>query len=180
MGHQTVIVSRTPTQVMSLADAKRELDITFDNDDILVQQHLDSGINFIETFTNRLLMPTVVDLYLDKLPLSGPLWLPHEPITAFTSLTVDGVAVSGIQAIGGSPYALMPAANTLWPYTANGLGSIVARYSAGYAAGQVPAGILAALRAILNIYYDKPTGPELNAQWEGVKNALSTFRVRNI
>jgi hypothetical protein len=85
-----------------------------------------------------------------------------------------------VRTVAGSPYAVLPAVGVLWPFTASGLGASVVRFEAGYAEGAVPQGIVGAIRAILSIYYDKPVGAELNAQWESIKNMLSTYRLRTV
>lgn len=179
MKYEVIILSRTPTTVLSLDDAKRELDITFEDDDALIQSHIDSAVEWVETYTGLLLSPAVVEMIADR--LASPLRLPRGPVLAApTLITVDGVAVTGFRGVGGSPYAVLPASATLWPSTVGGLGAVVVRFNAGFAEGTVPAGILGAIRAILNIYYDKPTGTELRSQWDGVERMLSTYRVRSL
>lgn len=178
MKYEIAIVSRTPAEVLSLEDAKRELDVTFDDDNALIRSQADQAVEWVENHTGRFLTPAVVDMIADELP--PILRLPRGPVNAITSITVDGVAVSGFRAIGGSPYTVMPAAGSRWPYTATGLGAVAVRFTAGYAEGAVPPGIIAAIKCVLAIFYDKPTGAELNAQWNAVERMLSTYRLRSI
>jgi hypothetical protein len=179
MKYLIVEVSRTLTTVMPLNDAKRDLDVTFDDDDTMIQQQVDEAVNYIETYCNLYLQPVVLDLVADRLP--SPLHLPRGPVSAApTSVTVDGVAVAGFRGLGGSPYAVLPAAGASWPQTATGMGGVVVRFTAGYPEGAVPAGLRSAIRAILAIHYDKPTGQELKAQWDAVHRILSPYKLRSI
>lgn len=171
-------VSRDPAEVISLANAKRDLDVTFADDDILIQTHIDSAISYIENYTNRFLQPVVIELLAGALP--AVVRLPYGPITGVTSVLVDGVAVSGFRAAGGSPYAVMAPIGQSWPFTATQLGGSVIRFTAGYPPGTVPPVILGALRAILSIFYDKPVGSELDSQWRGVERLLSPLKIRSI
>jgi hypothetical protein len=59
MEYTLAIVSRTPTTVLSLNDAKRELDVTFTDDDALIQQHVDTAIDWVENYTNLFLQPVI-------------------------------------------------------------------------------------------------------------------------
>jgi hypothetical protein len=61
-----------------------------------------------------------------------------------------------------------------------GIGEVVVRYEAGYAEGKAPAGLLAAVRAVLSIYYDKPQGQELRQSWDAVDRSLIPFRLRSL
>lgn len=176
MRYNTVVVSRSAVQVIPLGDMKRELDITFDDDDALVQGHIDAAIDWIENQSNRFLQPVVIDLITDQLP--SPLYLPHLPIGGVTSISVDGVGVLGFRAIGGSPYAVLPAIGTLWSYAATGEGASVVRYSAGYAEGAVPPGLASAVKALVNMYYDKPS--DMEAELKAIERIVSPYRVRNI
>ena len=171
------VVSRADIPVMTLDDLKRDLDITFDDDDALVSSHLASAISYVEQYTNRFLVPVVLNLILDR--LDGILRLPYGPIIDEPTISVDGVAVVGLRAIGGSPYAVLPPLGQSWPYTATGAGVIVT-FSAGYAAGTVPEALLGAVRQIVSIFYDKPQGNELTAQWASIERILSPLKIRSI
>ena len=174
------IVSRDASQpVLTLDAAKKHLDVTFVDDDTLIQSHVDAGVSWIENYTNRFLQPVVLDLYADNLP-NTPFLLPYGPVTGVTSVTVDGVAVSGIRTVPGGQYAVLPPSGQYWPYTATGLGGTVVRYAAGYAAGEVPKAILGALYQIISIYYDKPVGNDLSSQWNAVETILSPLKLRGV
>jgi hypothetical protein len=176
--YQVSVVSRDDTvEPLSLDAAKRDLDVTFADDDELIQEHIDSAIGYAEAYTNLFLVPVTLRLYTGSLP--SIFRLPRGPVQGVTSVLVDGVAVAGFQTISGSSYAVLPPVSQSWPFTATPYGSVI-EYSAGFAAGKVPPAILGALKQIVSIYYDKPSGNELASQWAAVERVLSPLKLRSV
>lgn len=173
------IAPRPEQTLLTLEDAKRQLDVTFDDDNTLIQSQINEAISWVEGYTGRWLYPVNLELYTGNLT-QPVVRLPGVPILSVTSVLVDGVAVAGFRTIPGSQYTVLPPAGQLWPYTVAGMGGTVITYLAGYPDGTCPPALISAVKAMLNILYDKPTGPELKAQMDGVERSLETWRVRNI
>lgn len=170
------IISVDPVEVLSLADAKRNLDVTFNDDDILIAEQIEAAIGWVQEHTNRVLRPTTLEAYFNA--LSYPLRLPLAPLKSIVSMSVN--AVSYTPRLVGT--AILPPAGEAWPYLPplSQIGSVTVRYTAGYDAGMVPPVIKQAIQFIVAIYYDKPNGKEAEAQWSHVTNMLSILRVRNL
>ena len=175
--HLTVVSRDDSVKPVDLAMAKADLDVTFADDDALIEDHLASATSWVENYLNQFLVPVVLRLYAGTLP--SIFYLPRGPVREVTTITVDGVAVAGFRTIAGSSYAVLPPEASPWPATANRMGSVI-EYQAGYAVGTVPARFLAAIKAVLSIYYDKPTGNELASQWAAVERMLGPSRWRSI
>lgn len=175
MERTLTVISRDPAAIIALEDMKRDLDVTFNDDDTLIQGHIDQAVSWIEERTNRFLQPVVVEMVTGQ--LKPQLLLPYAPIRSVLSIAVDGVAVAGFRGLGGSPYTVLPPLSQSWPFTATGLGGSIIRFEAGYAAGEVPSGLMAAVKAVASIYYDKPSGAELTAQWDAAERALQPYKL---
>lgn len=98
-----------------------------------------------EKRTQRLLTRRSVTLRLPGLP-SGvmPVELPGGEVGTITSVTADGVAVTGSVAVGDSPALLLPA--TEWPIVTGEGYPVVIVYQAGFAT--VPEDIKAAVKLL--------------------------------
>lgn len=178
MDYEKVVTARVDAEVVSLDEVKSDLDVTNSEDDVTLQDHIKSAIDWVETHTNRFLQPVTILLHTGA--LTGRLLrLPGAPIRSVTSILVDGAAVEGFQAIAGSSYTVLPPEGSSWPFTVSIAGTKIT-YEAGYAEGEVPAGLKAVIKEIVAIFYDKPTGPELTSQWNAVERALVPYRVRTI
>lgn len=174
------IVSRDTTEpVMPLDAAKRQLDVTFNDDDDLIQTHIDAAVSYVEHYTNRFLQPVTLDFIADNLP-NKPFLLPYGPVSAVVSVTIDGAVVGSVRTVPGSQYTVLPPASSRWPVSGAGYGAAILRYTAGYAAGEVPETILGAMYQIISIYYDKPVGNELTSQWDAVHRVLSPLKLRSV
>ncbi len=171
------ILSTTPPEFITLDQVKADLDITHANDDALLTDHIASAIDWVQTYTNRFLAPTTVRVMLDR--VHPMLSLPFGPFQSLTSLSVGGSSVAS-RVVGGEALDLLPAVGANWPYAPQELGAVVATYVVGYPVGAVPPIFAQAVKMIVSIFYDKPDGRELEAQWKAVTNFLSSKRVRNI
>jgi hypothetical protein len=173
-----VVTPGDPASVIDLASIKADLDVTFNDDDDQLEEHRASAIDFIERHTNRFLSPTVVDIYLDCFG-GSMLTLPFAPLQSFSTMTVAGSPYTP-RTIPGDVLRLLPVTGQQWPSVATELGVVVVRATFGYATGMVPAGLLAAIKALVRTYYDRPEGASLKADSEAIENALRPYRVRSL
>ena len=178
MNYDQTVVARVAAPVVELEDMKADLDVDFADDDDLIQSHIDSAISWVEEHTNRFLQPVTIDLWTGSLT-GKVLRLPSAPVRSVSTISVDGVAISGFQGLPGYHYTVLPPAGSYWPLTVDMAGTRV-NYEAGYVAGTVPEGLKAAVKAVVGIYYNKPTGNELTAEWNAVERSLTPFRVRSL
>lgn len=177
MNWEHAIIAREDAEVVSLEDAKRDLDVTFNDDDDLIRAHVAAASNWVEQYTNRFLSPTTVELYADRFTM--PLRLPFAPFRSLSSLTAGGVALAP-RTLAGEAASILPAAGSAWPRVARELGSVTVRYVVGYEAGKVPPVFAQAIKLITAIFYDKVDGSDLKVQWAAAENLLSGFRVRSL
>lgn len=169
------IVSRAVGEVVSLASVKNNLDITTNEFDSLLADHIAAAIGYVEDYTSRFLLPTVVQVFTDRLAI--PLRLPFAPIVEFTSMTVAGEPfIPRVAALD----SLLPPLGQRWPYLATEIGAVSVTYSAGYALGQVPEVIKQAVKIVVGIYYDKPEARAAAGEWDAVHNLLARQRVRTL
>lgn len=177
MAYSYSIISKEEFEIIGLATAKANLDVTFDDDDAMIGDYIQSALEWVETYTGRFFVPTVVEVYLDG--LSKLQELPHAPAQSFASLLVNGETITP-RVIGGDHMKLLPPLGESWPYFEKELGAVVIRYTAGYPEGQAPKVMISAALLVVSIYYDKPVGRELESQWKAVRDLLTQLRVRTL
>lgn len=100
--------------IVTLSDLKAHLRVTADDEDAYIQGIGIAATAAVEKSVQRLLTVRAATLNLTCLP-SGqtPIELPGGTVASVTSVTADGVAITGCTAIGSSPALLIPAAD--WP-----------------------------------------------------------------
>lgn len=175
-----IVTPGDPTDVITLDSIKADLDITFDDDDAQLIEHRSSAIDYIERHTNRFLSPTVVDIFLDCFGSTNKmLVMPFAPLQAFTSMDVVGSSYTP-RLISGEFLRLLPVLGQPWPTVATEMGSIKVRATFGYATGSVPGGIIAAIKALVRMYYDRPEAASLKVDMDALESALRPYRVRSI
>lgn len=178
MRWQHAVTSRDPVTLLTLEQAKRDLDITFDDDDVMIGDYIKSAVSWVEEYTGRFLSRANIELYADSLPL--PFNLPFGPFASLTSLTARGSAIAP-RIVAGEAASLLPPAGLPWPSLHAEIGSVVVSYTVGYATpDEIPAELRQGAMLVVRILYDKPDGKELKDQWMGVENLLSLKRIRNI
>lgn len=178
MNYDQSVVARVAAPVVTLEEMKDDLDVEVADYDTLIQSHIDSAISWVEQHTNRFLQPVTIELWTGS--MSGKvLRLPSAPVRSVSTIAVDGVAVTGFQGLPGYQYTVLPPAGASWPSTVDMAGTRIT-YEAGYADGEVPDGLKSAVKAVVGIYYNKPAGNELTAEWNAVERMLTPFRVRSI
>ena len=99
---------------VSLSDLRDHLRITGTEEDMYVAGLALAATAAVERWTQRLLSVRSATLSLMDLPCGQePIELPGGTVASVTSVTADGVAVTGCTALGSSPALLIPAAD--WP-----------------------------------------------------------------
>lgn len=158
----SIILPSPATDVLSLEEAKRELDVTHNEDDALITSHIASAVDWVQKYTGRFLAPTVVDLLMDEFP--SVIELPFAPVSSVGAINYAdpsgnllAIAPGSYRAIAGEPFRIIPAIGQRWPYAESGyVGAVSVRATFGYAAGEAPANLLQAVRTVLNLFYEKP------------------------
>ena len=170
----TIVTKADPELILPLDEIKRNLDVDFEDDDASIVAQRDAAIDWVEHHTNRFLGPTTIDVIVDELPT--PFELPFAPVTAVSSMHVGESAYTGFRSLSGEPYRLLPPASTSWPIFTKELGAAKVVYEVGYAYGSCPAALTQAVKAIVDIFYDKPDRPE--DHWAAVEGMLRSHRYR--
>ncbi len=118
--------------VVDLEEAKDHERIPSSRDDLAMQSFLTAAQDRVERISHRLLTARACVLRLMMTPGgSDPIELPGGIVASITSVTVDGVAVTGCTCYGDSPARLYPAA--AWPVAIGTVYPVVVTYVAGYA-----------------------------------------------
>lgn len=109
---------------VSLTDLLEHLRVTGSDEDMYLSGLAYAATAAVERWTQRLLSVRSATLNLTCLPGGQePIELPGGSVASVTSVTADGVAITGCTALGSSPAILIPAAD--WP-TVTGEGYPVA------------------------------------------------------
>jgi len=136
----------TDTQPVSLADAKKQLEIAPDDDshDCYLIEAIEAAREQFEIDTPYVTTPQEVELLLDCFPRGGLVRLPIRPVQSLVSvLYLDddgaeqtmGVDVAALDRRGRS---LVLRNGQQWPSGITQADSVVITVSAGYAQGEVP------------------------------------------
>ena len=173
------IITPATAEVLSLEDAKAELDVTFNDDDALISGHIASAIGVVQDYTNRFLAPTLVELQMDG--FLGPISFPFAPVISISALSyLDGAgtlsSIMDYRSVEGEPWVVMPAIGAGWPYAKPELASVRLRALVGYPEGQVPPGLLQAVKLALRAFYEVPAGAALEAELNAVRSVASPYR----
>ncbi|MGL4497341.1 MAG: head-tail connector protein [Beijerinckiaceae bacterium] len=135
--------------LLSAQDLRLQARIDHGDEDTLLAAIIAAAVSHIEMFTQRLLVRRACTLRLDCLPDGRvPLALPGGPVASLTAISVEGVALvlGDFEAIGDSPARLIPAAD--WPAITDEGYPVAITYQAGYATGNCPAELVAAVRIL--------------------------------
>lgn len=137
--------------VVSLDNIKNHLRVSSDDENDYVTDIVTAATYAVERWTQRLLTVRTATLRLTDLPgAREPIELPGGAVASLTSVTADGVAITGGTVLGESPALLIPAAD--WP-TVTGEGyPVIIIYQAGLAT--VPADLVHAVKMIAADMYD--------------------------
>lgn len=134
----------------------------------------------VEKFTGRLLTRRAVTLRLPGLPSGAcPVELPGGEIGSLTSITVDGVALTGVQTFGDSPAVALPAAD--WPSVVGAVYPVTIIYQAGFAT--CPADLVHAVKLLVGDFYSWRSNAEESDVSEvpsSAKALMGPWRIRPI
>lgn len=134
------------TPVVPLLDLQAHLRLDVNDEDPLIQAAGITAAAMVEKYTQRLLSVRACTVLLPGLPLDQePIELPGGTIASLTSVTVDGVAVTGCTTAGNSPALLIPATN--WGSTVALNYPVSIAYTAGFAS--VPVDLQWAIKMIV-------------------------------
>lgn len=135
-----------------------------------------AAVAHVEKELQKLLTPRQIVLRLPDLPSNrNPVELPGGPVTALTSIVVDGVTVTGT-AFGHSPALLVPDAD--WPAVTGEGYPVVITYTAGLST--VPDDVKAAVRLLATHLFDNrnAAGAPMAEIPLGVNALLGPQRIR--
>ena len=134
----------------------------------------------VEKFTGRLLTRRTVTLKLPGLPSGAcAVELPGGEVGTLTSFTVDGVALTGVQAFGDSPAVALPAAE--WPSVTGTVYPVTVIYQAGFAA--CPPDLVQAVKLLVGDFYSWRSNAEEGTISEvpmSAKALMDPWRIRPI
>lgn len=138
-------------------EMRDHLRVTSLDEDAQIEAMTLAAHRVVERRTQRLLMRRAATLSLPGLPSGNcPVELPGGEVGSITSVTVDGVVVTGSTFIGDSPALLLPASD--WPtVTGNGY-PVVVVYQVGFATA--PPDLKAAVKLIAADLYERRSHSE--------------------
>ena len=146
---------------ITVEQARLHCRIDQDTEDALLESWIYDAVQAWESYTGVLLMPQVVDRYLDA--FCPVIELARAPIRSITSIIyTDTAGVS--QTLDAADYQadlasrkarIAPAYGKVWPVTRSQFNAVRVRFAAGYAdTEQIPADIIAALRLYVGHRYE--------------------------
>lgn len=137
--------------VVTLSDLKDHLRVSHNDEDARIEVLGLAATAHVEKWTQRILSPRSAVLRLSATPMNAdPLELPGGVVNAISSLTVDGVEVSGLTIVGDAPARVFPA--TDWPTATGENFPVVVTYNVGHAT--VPAPLVIAIKLYAQWLYD--------------------------
>lgn len=137
---------------VTLADMKDHLRVDHTAEDALIQSICVAATEAVERWTQRLLVQRAATLLLPSLPGAKlPVELPGGAVSTLTSVTADGVAITGCTVAGHSPAVLLPA--TDWPAVTGDGYPVSISYAVGFVT--VPGDLLAAVKLIAADLYER-------------------------
>jgi uncharacterized phiE125 gp8 family phage protein len=143
--------------VLSLAAAKAQLRRTDADEDALIASLRDAAVDWVERDTGKALAPRQFVATFDG--FAHRLRLPVGPVSAVASVQyLDGDGAQQTLATTGWRLAgdvLQAAAGAAWPATLWGAaaGAVTVTFTAGFAAGHCPPGLLSAVKLLLTHLY---------------------------
>ena len=130
---------------VTLQAMKGHLRVTYAQEDAEIEAYILAATDAVERKTKRLLQSRSAVLRLACMPTGQePIELPGGTVASVTSVTVDGVAVTGATAVGDSPAVLAPAAD--WPAAVAEGYPVVITYVVGYTV--VPQALIHAIKLL--------------------------------
>lgn len=137
--------------IVTLSDLKDHLRVTGLDEDAYITGLSYAATYAVERWTQRLLTVRAATLSLTDLPCAQePIELPGGTVASVTSVTADGVAITGCTAIGASPALLIPAAD--WPAVTGEGYPVTIIYQVGFSTP--PADLVHAVKMIAADMYE--------------------------
>jgi uncharacterized phiE125 gp8 family phage protein len=141
-----------------LSELKAHLRVLHADEDALIEGTGMAATAYVEMWTQRALSPRDAVLRLAATPsCTTPIDLPGGMVNSLTSLTVDGVAVTGLAVIGDSPALVVPSAD--WPVATGDGYPVVINYNVGTSVVPKPLQIAVAMIAA-EIYEQRRIGSD--------------------
>lgn len=150
------------TLPVSVADVKAWLKVETTEDDALIEGLIGAAASAIETEASICLTEQPVR----QQPVAGfprsatamiRLWkAPVTEVTAITYLPSDGgeaLPMTGYRLVEGRAGGILPAAGEAWPDGLSGAGTVTIDYVAGYAADELPAVLVQAVKLLVGHWY---------------------------
>lgn len=166
--------------VVSGAEMLAHLRLSDASEAALVDGYTLAAQTMIERRIQRLLSRRTATLRLPGLPAGDcPVELPGGEVGAITSVTADGVAVTGSTFAGDSPALLLPAAN--WPVVSGQGYPVVIVYTVGFLT--LPADLRAAVMLLSAELYERRANGTEGAMTEVPVSAqalMETWRIRPV
>ena len=174
VGANLAMVTEPAEEPVTLAEAKAQLRVTFDDDDALISTLISAARQKAETEIDRRFVTQTLDYKLENFPISATdaqIWvnvpsvivLPVAPVASVTSVSyVDAAGTTQVLAPNtaylaktGTPGAVHPfPVTSIWPYARQQLDAVTIRFVAGYGdAADVPAVIKAAILLLVDHLY---------------------------
>jgi len=172
----------------TLAAMKLHLRVTSESEDVLIQEAMDAAITHIERETNLVLSPrTVIEEVADGGILTPRLrtW----PISAVTSVSYRDIAGNVALVEAPAYYSILARRPgrmgliTPWapPVTVSGRGTILVAMEAGFAAGDVPANIVQAVKLVTAEFYKNREAGGLSEEAQrAISWILRTSKVKTL
>ena len=147
--------------ILSVADAKAHLRVDGADDDALITSLIEAAIDHVEGFTGLTLEPREIEEAAAGFGGRLGTW----PVREITSVSYrDGSGAEQQLADGAwwanlasRPLRLNPVGSG-WPALGGGSAPVTVTMQAGYEEGEVPAGIVQALKMIVRHFYDDQDG----------------------
>lgn len=158
----TTVVTPPALEPVSLEEMKAQLNITSDDDDVLITGKIKAAREFIERQLGQSLIETEYLITLDSFP-RGSIEISGGPIVSVES--VKYTAVDGTEAtLAPADYSVDVASNPArvavgasgWPSLGDGINRVRVAYLAGYgdAAADVPADLVEAIKMMAAHWYE--------------------------
>lgn len=156
---------------VSLIDIKDHLRIADTGSEVLLSHIGTAATAYVEKWTQRILSPRDAVLRLSSTPPNTqPIALPGGVVNSVTSVTVDGVEVTGLTIVGNAPALVYPAEE--WPAPTSENFPVVLSYNVGYAT--VPAPLASAIKLYAQWLFD---GTDTHA---AIEANMLPYRIRPI
>lgn len=155
------VVSETGAEPLDLAAAKIHLRVDGTDQDTLITSLITAARRQAEHFTRRALVRKTLRLTCDDFP-AGALRLNVAPVVSVERVIYASAAgqtqeLTGAQLqvdLASEPARVAAAAGACWPQVFDELGAVQVEFTAGYANGEQPADIVAAIRLLLSHLYE--------------------------